>query len=293
MATDVVPRPTQYREIPRLIQLHRWIAASSRKLPFWNALERLSGPVHRRVIAVADRMLVRLPLLRRAEWLLGLDSIKHRSSVIVAAALLFAFWRGLRPTGLGHIGTDKLIYPFMAATSSFNPFLGLCCGIAYGVGDLIQKITLSNDIYGGAGFGNYWGAIFGYSIAYSSLVFTGVVPGVLARAFRRGAHFVLTATQRVPATAEGAIVTQPAWHSWLELGAAMGGAYLGGFVALNQVAHTLEWPAFHLRPVPDVSCHTSEVGILKDTAHPAGGAGAGGTLTTSGTGSGAGSTEAP
>lgn len=165
--------------------VHGWLTG----LSFWPDIVVYSRRISAPVVAIAHWALRTMPWLRRAEWLFEVQTLTLRHPVALAFSICYASWSGLMPTLYGHIATDITIYPFLAAVSGFNPFLGLLCGASYGVFDIVQKL-LWNDIFqdshGTASrFSlNYWGAMAGYVIAYSSTMTMGVLPGFTSRVAR-------------------------------------------------------------------------------------------------------------
>ncbi|MDQ7825506.1 MAG: hypothetical protein RDV48_22090 [Candidatus Eremiobacteraeota bacterium] len=248
-----------------LVKIANFQAALNRaleKLPFWPDMVRIAKLICAPVVKLSSAVLTAVPSLRKLEWLLEIEMLQRRHPVMLAISLICVFWRGLCITSLGHIGTDPIIYPLIGAVSGFNPFLGMLCGVAYGLGDLIQKF-LKPDMYGAKGWGdlNYWGAMVGYTVSYSSLVIMGVLPGMLARVFGLGVQKILKKLifDKAAASADGAEPQAGVTYPLAELIARMAGAYAGGYVVMDMIAPVTELPAFYLRPHPDVSCHDLEV----------------------------------
>ncbi len=285
-----------------LWQLRDAVGKALARLPLWPDIVRLAAILVSPVTGAARATLSAFPFLRRLEWLLEVESLTKRHPVVLALALLYVLWRGWRTTTHGHIGTDASIYPFMAIVSGFNPCLGIACGVFYGIGDLIQKF-LRPDMFGvpkGRADVNFWPAMFGYTVSYSSLMCMGVVPGVLARVARHTARGVLRAVfvRRASAVADGAGPGAPgaatagpsasgaAAESFplAEFVAAVVGGGVGGYVTMSVLAPKLSVPAFMWRPNPDVSCLKLEVGTWlvgrADVGAQAGGAGGGLVLVT-------------
>ncbi|HVZ60212.1 MAG TPA: hypothetical protein VG892_05455, partial [Terriglobales bacterium] len=184
------------------------VGEAVRKLPFWPEVVSVSQSITAPLIDFCRWTLRTFPFLKKAEWLLEIESLTQRSPVLLASSLVLVFWRGLKPTNLGHIGTDGLIYPLLGLISGFNPFLGIICGAVFGVGDIIQKLFW-NDIYGaqaGRTSMNYWGSILGYIVAYSSPMTMGILPGLMSRVTRAATGKVLRKIyyQRAAASADGA-----------------------------------------------------------------------------------------
>jgi len=214
-------KPSLLKEIlVAAAQLQASIGQFLTGLSFWPDVVRISTRISTPLVAFANWTLATMPVLRRAEWLLEIESLTKRHPVTLAVSLAFVFLRGLSPSHLGHIGTDALMYPFLAAISGFNPYLGIVCGAVFGVGDLIQKL-LWNDIYGTQNANNigvlawtdvsYWGAIIGYAIAYSSTMSMGLLPGMASRTCRLAARYVIARFfhQKAAAAADGA--RPPQW----------------------------------------------------------------------------------
>jgi hypothetical protein len=190
-----------------LFELRMKIEKALQSIPFWPEIVRIAVLICAPVVRFANATLRAVPGLRKAEWLFEIELLTRRHPVPMAFSLCYLFWHGIQTTSLGHIGTDRMVYPLLAAISGFNPFLGILSGAAYGVGDLIQKLIWP-DIYGARGWGdaNYWGAIAGYILAYSSLMWMGVFPGAMSRLARLGARHLLRwiFARRVAAAADGA-----------------------------------------------------------------------------------------
>jgi hypothetical protein len=259
------------QELLRTIaQIRANIGKALRQLPFWPEVVKICTLISSPVVKLAHAALKIFPSLRQLEWLLEIESLTKRSPVLLALSMLFVVWRGLHKTSMGHIGTDYLIYPFLAALSGFNPFLGLVCGALFGIGDLVQKLLWA-DIYGASkdsarwGDLNYWGAIFGYIVAYSSLMCMGLLPGMLSRVARVSVRAMIgkISFRSAASSADGATPPRnPQSNLGAELAAAMAGGAVGGFLMLDQIAPRAEAPAFDWRPNPDTSCRIQEVKIL-------------------------------
>jgi hypothetical protein len=241
------------------------VARELNKLPLWVELVRLAARFCAPVVGLARGALRVLPPLRYVEWLLEIESLTRRHPLPLALSMLYVIWRGLHTTPLGHIGTDPMIYPFLATISGFNPFLGIVCGGLFGVGDLAQKLVWP-DMYGARGWGdlNYWGGMLGYVVAYSSLMFMGVLPGLLSRVFRALIRVFLQKVvfARRAAAADGALPLDAGAYPLAEMIAGMAGGAVGGFVVMHQIAPVTESPAFIWRPHPDISCRRLEIDTL-------------------------------
>ncbi len=243
--------------------------AALSRVPLWPELVSLARIAVSPAVAFARALLHLFPFLTRLEWLLELRSLTRRHPVPLALALAYVTWRGLHVTELGHIGTDPMIYPFVAVVSGFNPCLGLACGLAFGAGDLLQKLV-QPDIFGAAGWrdSNYWSAIGGYAVSYTSLMAMGVLPGALARVARAAARLAWHAlfARRRAATADGLGRAENAFllggapeYPAVELLAAVVAGGYGGYLTMDTLAPRLERPAFMWRPDPDHSCLRVEV----------------------------------
>jgi hypothetical protein len=190
-----------------LVQLKIKLEKVLEAVPFWPDLVRVAAFVVSPVVGLARAMLRTVPSLRKIEWLMELELLTCRHPVPLALSLAYLCWRGLHPTNLGHIGTDAIVYPLLASISGFNPFLGIVCGIFFGIGDILQKLFYP-DIYGARGWSdpNYWAAMGGYILAYSSVMWMGLFPGVVSRVFRLATRKLLQniLARRVAAAADGA-----------------------------------------------------------------------------------------
>ncbi len=248
-----------------LIRFAAWRADVARQLNeilFWRELTEFCRRVSLPLTGLAHGTLRLFPFLRRLEWLLEIESLTRRHPVVLVFTLAFVLLRGLKSTPLGHIATDEAIYPFVALVSGYNPFLGMLCGVFYGAGDLVQKFFLP-DIYGARHWsdGNFWGALAGYVVAYSSLMIMGLAPGMASRACRAAAGVVIRSyfNRRATAMADGGVPLPVSPAPLIEMVAGAVGAYAAGWTVLHEVAPVTERPAFYWRPHPDVSCHALEV----------------------------------
>lgn len=248
-----------------LMRIALWRADLARQLNqilFWRELTEFCRHVTLPLTGFARGTLRVFPFLRRLEWLLEIDALARRHPVALVGTLAFVLVRGLKTTPLGHIGTDKAIYPFVALISGYNPFLGMLCGVFYGAGDLVQKFFLP-DIYGARHWSdmNFWGAMAGYVVAYSSLMLMGLAPGMASRACRAAAGALIRSyfRRRAAAMADGGVPLPVSPAPLVEMAAGAIGAYAAGWSVLHEVAPVTERPAFYWRPNPDVSCHGLEV----------------------------------
>jgi hypothetical protein len=246
-------------------QFAAWRAEMGRQLnenPVWREVVKAATIACAPVLFISRTTLRLFPSLRKLEWLLEIESLSKRHPVVLSLSLAFVLWRGLMTTSLGHIGTDKLIYPMLGAISGFNPFLGMLCGVGYGIGDLIQKFWWP-DMYGAAGWTdlNYWGAMVGYVFAYSSIMMMGLFPGMASRACRAAVVSVVKSmlAKRATHMADGAVPLGAPISPIAEMAAAAVGGIAAGWTVMHQVAPITEMPAFLWRPNPDVSCHNLEV----------------------------------
>lgn len=277
-----------------LSRVQQQVVRIYRGIPGHRAFDWLAAALTRPIRGLANLALRLFPKLKEWEWLLEIQRIRIMHPTLLLVLLAWVFYRGARPTDLGHIGTDFVIYPYFGALSYFNPFLGMVSAAFYGMGDVIQKL-IYNDIFGSeflyemAYVGAYddpnyrWG-IVGYCVAYSSLAVAGLLPGILARVFRMGVRKWLARYfyKKTAAVADGARLrnapvpdgtpgqaganlgalypggTAPV-YPLAELVASMAGAGLGTAFHMHNIAPILEKPAFYLRPNPDISCHDMEV----------------------------------
>lgn len=248
------------RFIYGLGQIRQAVIEGVTGIPGWSTLDRAAARVFSPVQGLVLRAQARSATLRKLEWLVGLSSFRRLSPAFILIVIVFAFWRGLRITPLGHIGTDPLIYPLLAAASTLNPPLAVVAAVSFGVGDLVQK-TLRNDIYlAETGSANHVAALGGYAVAYSALVVMGLLPGVLSRVARRLARRGMNAVRPLSASADGeAVPGESPPRPFAELVAGVAGAAAGGYAGMHEVAPTLEEPAFLWRPDPDESCLADEV----------------------------------
>jgi len=263
----------------KIAEIRAAIAQALHQLPFWNQLVQISAALCSPVTLLARGALRAMPSLRKLEWLLEIETLTRRHPVLLAFSLIFVAWRGLRTTPLGHIGTDPIIYPLLGGISGFNPFLGLFCGAVFGAADLVQKFLIP-DIYGQGKKWmdlNYWGAMIGYVVAYSSVMLMGVFPGMLSRVFRAIVRAILSKIffRRASAAADGATPLGEAVSPLAEIAAAAAGGIAGGWLVMHEIAPVTEKPAFMWRPNPDISCHRLEVDTHLKGKAIVGGAGAG------------------
>ena len=110
------------------------------------------GPVFRilrRILALAALWLPRIPILGRLSTILGVGELARMNPFLALGALGLALLLGLYKSPLGHIDTVPFLYPIMAIISSFNPALGMVAGVAFGIGDLIEKMATNQVYYSG------------------------------------------------------------------------------------------------------------------------------------------------
>ena len=179
------PRRSMFGQIlERVAALQKLAQDSLARIPGWPQFVEVTRILSAPVRWLAETTQRVLPFTRRLDWLLEIEKLKSLHPVILMVAIAWAIRRGLFTTQYGHIGTDTLIYPTIATISYFNPFLGVVTGIAFGIGDIVQKLFV-DDIFGTTkGDANYHAALLGYCIAYSSLMFAGLLPGTMARIFQ-------------------------------------------------------------------------------------------------------------
>src|SRR6266436_5514843 len=165
-------------------EVQEWAKTRLVKLPGWNQLERAAHVMTTPVRGLASGALHYVPGLERLDWMFEAQKVTSTHPVILAGSLTWAVWRGLHSTPYGHIGTDPLIFPVLAAISYYNPFLGAVSGFFFGIGDLAQKLVV-NDIYGTAKWDpDYLWSLAGYTMSYSALVVAGMIPGLVGRTFQ-------------------------------------------------------------------------------------------------------------
>lgn len=231
-------------------------------MPAWQKAEQLCGralsPLHRALAWLAS-----LPPLAQPLECLGLRQFLSLPAPLVVAAALCLLAFGCTPSHFGHLATHTFrgisVYSFLSFLSTLNPLLGALAALAFGAGDLAQKLAWDDVYYHGSRTAADWAAArLGYILSYSAPLAYGILPGLLGRV---GQHIGRRAFQTLPA---GILpVAAPSAGSLLGgvLGF-MGGAMAGAWGA-GQIVRTLEWPAFIMRPHPDLSCYEAEVGIIK------------------------------
>jgi len=225
------------------------------KLVLLRVLDRLSNLANQ-MMGWIEKLLRRLPFYERLAPHFGFRQLRRYRRWITLAALLIPLLLGLYPSPHGHIDTTPFIYQFMALLSYFNPVLGIIGGVAFGVGDFLEKL-ITNQIYGmTSNIGDYVGARIGYIVAYSSVILMGVLPGLLARIFQSFARRL--APRSGSARSGSGMGAAGTGFNWLEAAAGVVGGMLGGGIA-GGLAIPLNFPAFYLRPNPDVSCYAAAV----------------------------------
>lgn len=196
-----------------LTALRRKLRTVVLAIPLWREIELVASAVTWPVRFLAALTLRLIPTLKNYEWLLEIQSLQRRHPILVAVSIGVAVYRGALVyqggNGHGHIAADQTIYPFLAALSSYNPFLGAVCGLAFGVGDVIQKLNpATDDIFYASSDHDHLRSVLSYTVAYSALMVMGVGPGMASRVVRRvlagfvGAFFV----RRAAAQADGAVI---------------------------------------------------------------------------------------
>ncbi len=170
------PPTAVQRLLQRIAKLQKSVQETLVNTPGWRQFENLAAMLTSPVRRFASATQRTFPFTRRLDWLLEIERLKSMHPVILTIAITWAIRRGLFTTQYGHIGTDTIIYPSIATISYFNPFLGVVTAIAFGIGDIVQKIFV-NDIFGTNGRdANYYSALVGYCLAYSSLMVGGFLP---------------------------------------------------------------------------------------------------------------------
>lgn len=240
-----------------------------------------------RILNLALRWIPRIPFYSRLAPFLGLNELSSMRPVLILGVLAITGFLGLYPSRLGHIDTTPFLYPIMALISSINPALGMVSGVIFGIGDFAEKLV-TNQIYyaSSANIIDYLGARIGYIISYSAVIFTGMLPGVMSRAFRLAAR-KLFGNQTSPPPGALGFVAFTADSRVMEAAAGVVGGLLGGGLA-GAAAIPLEIPAFMLRANPDISCYNLAVGNLTRGITPTAIAGGAGGAVSSMTGGGAG-----
>jgi ElaB/YqjD/DUF883 family membrane-anchored ribosome-binding protein/Tfp pilus assembly major pilin PilA len=263
-----------------IAQFRTLAAKLIQSIPLWPELTQFCSMLTAPVVRLSQAILRRAPWLKKLEWLFELERFARRNPVALVISMGYMMWRGLHTTRYGHIGTDTAVYPFIAAVSGYNPFLGIMSGAAFGVGDLIQKLV-KPDMFGAGGWEdpNYWEALGGYIVAYSSVMWAGWFPGAASRAGRYGVRLALKkmSEARVSATSDGAVPIEsqgegypPSWmsgaHAMAESAAAVGAGFLSAYESMKHIAGWAEGPGFDWRGTPDSSCKDLENELLNGQA---------------------------
>jgi hypothetical protein len=251
------------------------ILAALDRLAIGKALTDLAAAMFRPVVQLARRMLRAAPVLKRCEWLLEIDAFTRRRPFVPVLSMLYVVWRGAHTTLYGHIGTDSIVYPFLAAISGYNPFLGCVCGALFGVADLCQKLVVS-DISGGPRPWvslDYWGAMVGFGVGYSSLMMMGLLPGALLRAFRRAVRSILKSLLPGSPAADGSKPSNTLVYFLGELAAGAIAACLCSYSILRYVAPVTNRASFYWRPHPETACYGLEIDVLSRLRPAAAGGG--------------------
>ena len=105
-----------------LATAQRVVIEKLRQIPGSQQVEEFADGATRPVRKLAEFFLRRFPGLQRWEWLLEIDRLRRINPVMLLVLLTFVFYRGAQTTYLGHIATDRMIYPFLGAISYFNPY---------------------------------------------------------------------------------------------------------------------------------------------------------------------------
>jgi hypothetical protein len=224
-------------------------------------------------------MLRAAPVLKKWEWLLEIDAFTRCRPFVPVLSMLYVMWRGAHTTLYGHIGTDSIIYPFLAAISGYNPFLGCVCGALFGVADLCQKLVVSDISNAQPWFSfDYWGAMVGFGVGYSSLMMMGLLPGVLLRACRRAIRSILKFLLPGSSTADGSKQSNPVAFFVGELIAGAIAGCLCSYSIIRYVAPVTNRPGFYWRLHPEGACYSLELDVLRRLAPAATGGGLIGSL---------------
>lgn len=244
--------------------LRVWFTSALDRLTIWKALTDLAAAVCAPVVRLADKLLRIAPALKRYEWLLEIDSFIRLRPFVPALSMLYVMWRGAHTTLYGHIGTDSIIYPFLAAISGYNPFLGCVCGALFGVADLCQKLVVS-DISSADPWVSldYWGAMVGFTVGYSSLMMTGLLPGVALRALRRATRAFLRSALPNTTAADGSQLATGLLFFAGELVAGAIAACLCSYSIMRYVAPVTNRPGFYWRPHQERPCYALETDVLR------------------------------
>jgi hypothetical protein len=204
-----------------------------------------------RMASWIERLLAH-PLIARLDPYLGVSELRRINPLLLLIPVGVMSFLGARTSQFGHMDTVGGIFPIISLISALNPFVGLLSGLAYAGSDFVQKFITDDVFYEGARTtGDYWGARFGYLLAYSSMIMFGLVPGIVSRIGGRiGERVVRNAATR---SADVAEPTPKALRTGRVVGRVVGAAAggLGSAVAYQVTAA----PAFLARPSPDHSCY--------------------------------------
>lgn len=215
----------------------------------------MAHPLITKARARIDRTLDRIlswRLVRALDPVLGVRQARGVNSLLLLIPVAVTFVLGARTSQYGHIDTVGGIFPLMTVISVLNPFAGLLAALAFGVGDLAQKLIVDDVFYESARTAaDYWAARGGYVLAYSSLVVFGLLPGMMSRLGALGGRRV--ATLAAARNADGAAVSLSAETIGAFVGGAVGGV-LGGAIAATAFKGLVA-PAFIWRISPDHSCY--------------------------------------
>jgi len=198
------------------------------------------------VVRFAQRMTRLIPFRGRIQQHLEVEQLARMNPIIILASMAATLLIGAMTSTHGHIETHPFLFQIMPIISSYNPALGFLSALTFAVGDFAQKLVI-NDVYHAGTLTqlDYWGARVGYLIAYNAVTVFGLLPGVMARIFRKAVQNRITKnTDGGSLSAGGRIVSTIAFAAGAAIGSAVSGAS----------AVILEIPAFYIRPTPDVSC---------------------------------------
>jgi hypothetical protein len=245
-----------------------------------------------RFVDFTSKFLRLLPFRKRISEYLELDKMKRLQTWQLAAPMLLTFIMGLLKTKHGHIENTPFLYQLMPIISCFNPFLGFLSAMGFSIGDFLQKMVIDDVYYESAKtMGDYIGARAGYLLAYSSVFLYGLLPGIMARIFRRlvsrsvgssnlsipGIDSLTSITGRnfgsfvgnneaidpMNASGIGLNTGTTVTSNLLSIIAFAAGGAVGSAIA-GVAAIGLELPAFYLRPNFDVSCAKVMVNNVKN-----------------------------
>ena len=210
-----------------------------------------AGDIRTRMSSWIERLLAH-PLIARLDPVLGVSDLRRINPLLLLIPVGVMSLLGARTSQFGHMDTVGGIFPIIALISALNPFVGLLSGLAYAGTDFVQKFITDDIYYEGVRTGaDFWGARFGYLLAYSSMIMFGLVPGIVSRIGGRiGERVVRNAATR---SADVAEPTPKALRTGRVVGRVVGAAVggVGSAVAYQATAA----PAFLFRASPDHSCY--------------------------------------